>query len=313
MIFAVPALLPVTVPLLLTVATEVLSLDHVTVLLVAVDGLTVAVILKVSPTEIVFEVGLTLTPVTATVPVTVTLQVAVFPPSAVVTVIVAVPAFTPVRTPLLLSLNLAIEVSLLVHVTFLSVASEGVIFAVSVTVLPIATVGTDGEIATPVTGLAPPSTLNVQEAVYPPSSVVAVTVAVPALIAVTLPFESTLTILLLLVLHLTLLSVALEGEIVAVKVVLLPVLTVREEAFSVIPSTACFTVTSQASDAPPADAVIVASPAFTAVTSPFSSTTATLLLLLAHVTAALGFTVAFSFSDAPTFKFKVDLSNFTLV
>jgi hypothetical protein len=59
--------MPVTNPLALTVATAVLELDQVTVLLVALSGATVAVSCVVAPTAMDADVGVTLTPVTATV------------------------------------------------------------------------------------------------------------------------------------------------------------------------------------------------------------------------------------------------------
>ena len=82
---------------------------------------------------------------------TVTTQVAVFFPSAVVTVTVAVPSATPVTRPLLDTV--AILLLSIVHVTFLFVAFEGCTFAVSWTVFPapIPTVIGLGVIVTPVT------------------------------------------------------------------------------------------------------------------------------------------------------------------
>ena len=65
--------------------------------------------------------------------VTVTWQVAVLLPSAVVTVMVAVPAFTAVTLPLS---TVATEVSEDFHVTALLVAFAGATVAVKVVVLP---------------------------------------------------------------------------------------------------------------------------------------------------------------------------------
>jgi hypothetical protein len=73
-------------------------LDQVTFVFVAPLGDTVAVNCRVSPTTSDAVVGLTLTPLTGTV--TATAQVALFPPSEVVTVIVAVPDPIPVTSPL---------------------------------------------------------------------------------------------------------------------------------------------------------------------------------------------------------------------
>jgi hypothetical protein len=76
----------------------------------------------------VAEVGDRETPVTAIL-LTVTIQVAVFPPSCVVTVIFAVPADNPVTNPLLF--KVATAVLLLLQVTFLLVALLGVKVTVS--------------------------------------------------------------------------------------------------------------------------------------------------------------------------------------
>jgi hypothetical protein len=59
--------------------------------------------------------------------------------------------------------------------------------------------------------------VTLQEAVYPPLTVVAVMYTVPGLIPVMLPFESTVAILVLLEVHLTLLSVASAGDTVALR------------------------------------------------------------------------------------------------
>jgi hypothetical protein len=127
--------LAVTTPEDDTVATEVLLEDHVTDLSVALEGITVAVNVCVSPTVIDNDVLFRLTPVTDTVvSVTVTKHVVVFPPSFVVTVIVAVPAALAVTKPE--DETVATEVLLEDQVTDLSVAFEGVTVAVSVWVSP---------------------------------------------------------------------------------------------------------------------------------------------------------------------------------
>lgn len=99
-IVAEPAALAVTTPLDETVATDVLLEDQVTPLLVAFEGETVAFSVPVFPTVRLIEDLSRDTPVTATVAlVTVTLQVAVLPPSAVLTVMVVLPAASAVTTP----------------------------------------------------------------------------------------------------------------------------------------------------------------------------------------------------------------------
>ena len=112
---AVPALIPFTLPLF-TVATAVLEEVQVTVLSVALSGLTVAVRVSswftLRDRLVLFRV----TDVTATVAfVTVTLQVAVLLPAFAV--IVAVPALTPFTLP---SLTVAMAVLEEVQVTVLS-------------------------------------------------------------------------------------------------------------------------------------------------------------------------------------------------
>ena len=128
---AVPAAFAVTTPELETVATEVLLEAQVTDLSVALEGVTVAVSVSVSPTVMERDVLFKLTPVTETVGVwTVTEHVAVFPPSFVVTVMVAVPAALAVTTPE--DDTVATDVLLDDHVTDLFVALEGVTVAVKV-------------------------------------------------------------------------------------------------------------------------------------------------------------------------------------
>ena len=134
-IVAEPAAFAVTTPEVDTVAIDVLLEDQVTDLSVALEGVTVAVSVCVSPTVIERDVLFRLTPVTATVCAwTVTEHVAFFPPSFVVTVIVADPAALAVTTPE--EDTVATDVLLDDQVTDLSVALEGVTVAVSVCVSP---------------------------------------------------------------------------------------------------------------------------------------------------------------------------------
>ena len=126
---AAPTFLAVTTPLF-TVATVASEVVQVTVLSVASLGLTVAVSVTVSPAfkeaEVLFKVML----VTG-VATTVIVQVAVLSPA--LAVMVAVPTFFAVTTPLFTVATVASEV---IQVTVLSVASLGLIVAVSVTVSP---------------------------------------------------------------------------------------------------------------------------------------------------------------------------------
>ena len=114
-IVADPAATPDTSPLPLTVATDVLLLDHVTVR--PVTGLPfasfgVAVSCTVWPTPTLAEAGLTVTAATGTL-VTVIAAVPLCP--SLVAVIVAEPAPTPVTRPL--PFTVATDGLLLVHVT----------------------------------------------------------------------------------------------------------------------------------------------------------------------------------------------------
>src|SRR5204863_115792 len=112
---AEPATFPVTSPLVLTVATGVLLLDHATVRPhsgLPFASLGVAVSWTVWPTCTLGEPGLTVTDATGTV---VTVMPAVPLCPSLVAVIVAEPATTPVTSPL--ELTVATEVLLLDQVT----------------------------------------------------------------------------------------------------------------------------------------------------------------------------------------------------
>jgi hypothetical protein len=113
-IVAVPTDTPVTSPVALTVATAVFELLQVTLWFVAFAGVMVELSCCVPPINMEAVVGDTLTPVTS-IGLTVITEVAVLAPSAVVTVIVAVPTDTPVTSPL--SLTVATAVLLLLQVT----------------------------------------------------------------------------------------------------------------------------------------------------------------------------------------------------
>ena len=161
-----------------------------------------------------------------------------------------------------------------------------------------------------------------QVSVLPPSCVVTVIVAVPTPIAVTSPFSSTVATPVLLLSQVTFLLLALSGFTVAVRVSLLPTVRVSALLFRVTfctGTTAGLTVTSQVSVLPPSCVVtvIVAVPTPIAVTSPFSSTVATPVLLLSQVTFLLlalsGFTVAVRVSLPPTVRESTVLSRVTLV
>src|SRR5439155_2599211 len=178
-IVADPGVTPETRPLLLTVATAVLELDHVTVRPergAPLASFGVAVSCTVCPACTDAEAGVTSTDATGTcVPVTV--EVPLFP--SLVAVIVAVPGVTPDTRPLLLTV--ATAVLELDHVTVrpesgVPPASFGV--AVSCTVWPACTDAVAGVTSTDATGTG--VTVIVEVPLLP--SLVAVIVADPGVI-----------------------------------------------------------------------------------------------------------------------------------
>lgn len=212
-ITADPAVIPVTRPVELTVATAVLFEAQLTVLIVAFAGDMVAVNCAVAPVPIVAVDGLTTTPVTGTIEqlVIVITTEAVFAPSVVVTVIVAEPNAIALSIPV--ELIKAMEGLLEVHFTVLIVAFDGVIIGDNCTESP--TQRDEGSVKeTPVTAILATETLHV--ALKPPSAVVTVIIAVPDATTVTKPCELTLATAELLVDQVTALFVALDGNTVAV-------------------------------------------------------------------------------------------------
>src|SRR5207248_5361976 len=185
---AVPAATPVTSPLPFTRATAVLLLDQVTTRPLSgfpLASFGVAVSCTVEPCCTVAGDGLTVTEATGTA-VTVRVDVPLLPSD--VAVIVAVPAATPVTSPL--PFTLATAVLLLDHVTTrplsgFPLASFGV--AVSCTVAPCCTLAGDGLTVTAATGSA--VTVMLEVPLLP--SDVAVMVAVPAATPLTSPLPST--------------------------------------------------------------------------------------------------------------------------
>ena len=139
------------------------------------------------------------------------------------------------------------------------------------------------------------------------------------LLAVTLPCASTLAMSELLLLQVTVLSVAFSGVTVAARVAELPSCKVSEvlsREMAVTGTVASSTVTVQLADLLPAMAVTVADPDATAVTLPFSSTVTTAVLPVLQVTflsvAFSGKTVATSVSVQPGWSDKVVLLRTTL-
>jgi hypothetical protein len=163
-----------------------LLLPHDTLLFEALEGVMVALNVSVSPTSRDIELLFRDTPVTGTVDaLTVTVQVAVLPPSTVVTVMVAVPVATALTVPLWLTV--ATEVALLLYDTLLLVALEGVTTAINVSELLTVRLVVDLFKVTFVTATEDEVTVTEQVAVLLPSTVVTVIVVLPADIPVTAP------------------------------------------------------------------------------------------------------------------------------
>jgi hypothetical protein len=283
-IVALPADTAVTKPLDDTVATAEALLLHDTFWLVALEGATVAVNVSVPPTVRLVDVLFKVTPVTDT-GVTVTVQVAVLFPSAVVTVMVALPADTAVIKPL--DETDAMAEALLLHDTFWLVALEGVIVAVNDSVLPMTRLVDVLFKETPVTATALALTVTAQVADLLPSAEVTVMVALPTDTAVTKPFDETVATEVALLLHDAFLFVALKGAMVAVNVSVPPTVRLVEVLLRDTPVTVtALTLTAQVAALLPSAVVtvIVALPAATAVTKPLDDTVAMAGALLLHDT-----------------------------
>ena len=160
-------------------------------------GVTVAVKVKVGVAagSIVNEELFRVTPVTFTKggSYTVMTHVATFPPSAVVAVIVVVPAATAVTRPVAI-FTVAFPGVEEVQVIPVYVAFAG--YIVGINVIGPSVVAKNADLRSspiPVTGTAV-TTVTRQEAVNSPSVVVTVIVLVPAATPVTLPFEATVAI-----------------------------------------------------------------------------------------------------------------------
>jgi hypothetical protein len=215
---------------------------------------------------------------------TVTVQVAVLPPSAVLTVIVALPAATALTTPL--DDTVATEVALLLHVTALFVALEGETVAIKISVPPTVRLVDALFKVTLVTETG--ETVMEHAAVLLLSTVVTVITALPTATPTTTPFV-TVAMLELLLDHITFWLVALEGVTVAVSVSKPPTVMLAELLFRdtlVTGTTTALTVTAQVAVLLPSAVVtvIVAFPAATPVIIPVDETVATPVLLLLHVT-----------------------------
>ena len=251
-----------------------------TYLYVALEGETVAETENVCPTSRVRVSGVTSTLDTyitsSSTYSTVTSHDAVFPPSFVVTVMVVVPSFRAVTSPL--ELTEAMEESSEAQVMLLSLAFEGRTVALRVALSPTFSLRLVLDISTLSTEIILALTVTEQVACLPPQE--AVIVAFPARCAVTTPLLSTVATYWLDVLQVTFLSEASEGRTVALRVAVSS--SVRVSVFweRVTEETGIVlfvTVTAQVAVLFPSlvVTVIVAVPSLTAVTSPSALTVAT--------------------------------------
>src|SRR5438309_1217076 len=306
-IVTLPADWPVTRPLALTPASDVLLLDHVTrrpVRVFPAASLGVAVCCTVVPTYIFGVVGLTVTDATGTFA-TVTLAVPLCP--SLVAVIVTAPAATPVTSPVADTVAIAaFELVQLITrpLSTLPAASLGV--AVSCTVPPTYTFGAVGPTVTDATGTL--ETVTAAVALCP--SLVAVIVTLPADWPVTRPLALTAASDVLLLDHMTrrparVFPAASLG--VAVSCTVVPTYIFGAAGLTVTDATGTFaTVTLAVPLCPSLVAVIVTAPAATPITSPVADTLAIAAFELVHVITrpvntfpAASFGVALSCCVAP--------------
>ena len=281
---AVPTFLPVICPAVLTVTTELSLEDHLTALFEALLGTTFAVRRIVFPFGTVASVLLRLTPVTGIY--TVMSHEALYPPSTVVAVTVALPDFSPVATPF--ELTETTFGSEEVHLTLRLDASVGNTLAISVFDCPLARSNSVGLTRMPVTSEL---TFTVHFAVKPPSFVLAVITAAPFPTAFTRPLELTVATLVLLEVQVMPFSLAFEGEMVVTRRYCPPLLRLSDFLFNFTPVTSTFlvTVTVHFAIKPPSSvaAIITAEPGATPVTMPLVLTEAILLLLEDQLTVLL--------------------------
>jgi len=148
---ALPAAIPVTRPVLFTIATDRLFEFQLMFLLVEFEGETVAVSCSVPFAEMLAVPGLKLMPVTLTGALTDMIFEAVILPLSDVAVIVALPAATAVTSPV--PFTVATELLSELQVTVLLVAFEGEIVAVNCCVAFIERLAEGGLTVTPVTAM----------------------------------------------------------------------------------------------------------------------------------------------------------------
>ena len=230
--------------------------------------------------------------VTGTFVATVTEHDAAFEPSAVVHVTTAIPMAFAVISPDAGSTDTT-DSLLDDQITSLSVASVGVILALRLAFSPNARVMDSGDTVIPVTGIPDGATVTRQDAVFVPPPAVHNTTASPEDTAVISPVVgSTVTTDSSLDDQVTVLSVAFTGLTVTTRVHFSPSLSATSSLDNVTPLTStafCLTVTWQVAVRPISSDVTVirAIPAETALTTPWSDTSATFSSLLDQNTFGL--------------------------
>ena len=306
-----PAFSAFTLPSV-TVATVASDEVQVTVLSVALSGLTVAVRVASSPSVISNVVLFRVTEVTGTkAAVTVTVHLADLSPAFAV--MTAVPALTAVTIP---SSTVATDALEVVQVTAGSVALSGLTVAVRTAWSPSTRPSVVLSRVTEVTAMKDGRTVTVHLADLSPAF--AVIVAVPALTAFTLPFVTVATEVFDEV-QVTVLSVAFSGMTVAVRTASSPSVSSSSDLsnhIEVTGMTFAWTVTAHVAVLSPAFAVIVVVPALRAFTLP-SVTVATDASEVVQVTvlsvASSGLTVAVRVVSSPSVRVNVVLSSVTEV
>ena len=305
---ASPTETAVTLPSISTVAIAASEVDHVTVLSVTSSGRTVAVNFSLAPMVRVSSV-LSKAMLSASIGLTVTLQVAVLSPQ--VAVMVASPTATAVTLPSVPTV--AIAASEVDQVTVLSVTSSGRTVAVNFSLAPMVRVSS--VLSRVMLSASIGLTVTLQVADLSPQ--VAVMVASPIETAVTLPSLSTVAIDASEVDQVTVLSVTSSGRTVALSFSVSPIVRLNSVLSKVMLSASIgLTVTLQVADLSPHFAVMVASPTATAVTLPSASTVAIAASEVDQVTVlsvtSSGRTVAVSFSLAPMVRVSSVLSRVML-
>ena len=158
---------------------------------------------------------------------TFTLHVAIKPPSAVVTMIIAVPSEMAVTSPV--DETVATDALLLLQFTVRFVAVAGDTAAVNCSVAAICIVRDVLLRVMPVTGIVNFSTFTLHVAIKPPPAVAALITVVPSATAVTNPVDEIVATVALLLLQDTFLFVAFAGNTVSVSCAVSAICMARDD------------------------------------------------------------------------------------